>query len=634
MKSPQEEEVLPLVETSSARKLLQIFSTEIACDGGAALVTSLKDYAAADTHKSSLTPKRLNALLVDSIQRPKVLAFLEAHPSIFCVDRAVTPHWVILKSAKYVDWLSLTPDQPQGDAAPNNNHCAKLADKILYTLRHRSAKMERRRRRQQNEASLADNNILNELPTNSSRDDHISKTSCAGVNISWLLSQCCWEVHDYLRTTGLYLQRIYPNNNGPACSDNTSSEEKAIAGHDHQICIINSIQQLVQPVGSRAWKNLVLEEFTNILVQMNQTGLECLVVDAERIKITYLPQPAHTPHSDTTNSPDNTLPYLQSLDATLTELVDQDGATQVRLEVLLHRYEELRRLLGGRDLWDIVQRSKSSNTDKIGGDLFDKIDIFKDGHDIILQTKNKDRQGRMKVDSEGHFSVTNGKWGMAMANIMVRCCEKVGWTTKSKNVDSESEKITAIDLTASVGGMTLGLAKTRFFRTIIGIEIDRYRAELCRQNMTELTSGEYHADAVDIRTMDAMDAIPTLPSRSCLVIDPPWGGENYKKKNAVIPFEQQQQLRMGPWTLDDILCEIYNSLRPCLVGLRLPVTFVVDDFMERLRLRLGGPKNGDNSDKPNSVFIETLAIRKLSVQLFLVLYFSNGEDENKQIPPR
>ena len=96
-------------ETSSAiRFLLELLSTEIARDGGAALVTSLKDYTAASTStRGSLAPKRLNALLVESIQKPKVLAFLEAHPEIFQVDRRATPHWVVLKSEDYVDWPCL-----------------------------------------------------------------------------------------------------------------------------------------------------------------------------------------------------------------------------------------------------------------------------------------------------------------------------------------------------------------------------------------------------------------------------------------------------------------------------------------------------------------------------------------------
>jgi len=49
----------------------------------------------------------------------------------------------------------------------------------------------------------------------------------------------------------------------------------------------------------------------------------------------------------------------------------------------------------------------------------------------------------------------------------------------------------------------------------------------------------------------------------------------------------QQQLYMGDdCTLEDVLCKIYHCIRPCLVGLRLPVTFVIADYLERLKLRL------------------------------------------------
>ena len=40
----------------------------------------------------------------------------------------------------------------------------------------------------------------------------------------------------------------------------------------------------------------------------------------------------------------------------------------------------------------------------------------------------------------------------------------------------------AIDLTASVGGVTLGLSRKKFVK-VAAIEIDENRAEMCRQNM-------------------------------------------------------------------------------------------------------------------------------------------------------
>jgi len=235
----------------------------------------------------------------------------------------------------------------------------------------------------------------------------------------------------------------------------------------------------------------------------------------------------------------------------------------------------------------------------------------------------------MSVDNEGLFSVANGKWGAAMAKTMVTCCYKVGWATHHKNsgngtaASTQHDDITAIDLTASVGGMTLGLAKTRFFSRVIGIEIDPHRASLCRQNMAKHTVGNGN-DYIEIRTMDAMHAIANLPRKSCLVIDPPWGGENYKKKTT-----HQHQLYMGDWTLNDILYKIYHCIRPCIVGLRLPVTFVVADFLEKLNSGLEKEEIHRDSDNHSSrqCYVRSLMVRKMSVQLFVVLYFSVENDE-------
>jgi len=63
------------------------------------------------------------------------------------------------------------------------------------------------------------------------------------------------------------------------------------------------------------------------------------------------------------------------------------------------------------------------------------------------------------------------KEGCAFATLMANSCVSV----LSQNI---SETI-AIDLTASVGGVTLSLS--RKFREVVAIEIDPLRAELCNQ---------------------------------------------------------------------------------------------------------------------------------------------------------
>lgn len=643
--------------SAATKFLLALFSTEIARDGGASLVTSLKDYTSAvatsttDTRIPGLAPKRLNALLVEAIQKPRVLAFLEAHPDIFQVDRHATPHWVVLQCWDYVDWSSLVLVQFKTSAS-SACHLEKLRDKITYALRHRNAKMERRRKRQQEQNEPS---VVFAGDTNNCEQAVISD---AGVNMAWLLRQCSWDFHEYLRATGTYLSQIYAN------TASNNNDKKSIPSQP-----LDDFR--VQPVGTRSWEDLVLQNFTSVLLDMANKRKESLVVDTEQQKVWFQDSreeaTAIVSSTSTTNaaknSNSNASSYLQVLSDTLTELVDQDGATQVRLEVLLHRHEKLKRLLGGRDLLDLVQQARtlvnnnnSSNDDEKKNNtpcsFFDKLIITKDGPDIILQSKSNNRAGRMKVDIEGLFSVANGKWGMAMAKIMVRCCKQVGWVSSIKSnseTENDDHTIQAIDLTASVGGMTLGLAKTRFFSQVIGIEIDPDRAELCRQNMTKHMCGiSDNNGTVEIRTMDAMEAIPTLPQRSCLVIDPPWGGENYKKKardakndcypDCVTDFgdqspsscrmssSAQQQLYMGQWTLEDILCKIHQSLRPCLIGLRLPVNFVVDALLTSLKSRIARSAN-DDEIPAGGPSVQKLLVRKLSVQLFVVLYFSPNEEE-------
>lgn len=215
----------------------------------------------------------------------------------------------------------------------------------------------------------------------------------------------------------------------------------------------------------------------------------------------------------------------------------------------------------------------------------------------------------MKVDDVGLYSVTNAKWGNAVANIMVHCVKQLEWENGASNNDAAY--VTAIDLTASVGGMTLGLAKTGFFKKVIAIEIDPGRADLCRQNM----SIHGMQDLVEVHTMDAMDAISSFRcSRTCIVIDPPWGGINYKRN-----MNDSYALKMGAWSLEAIVQKIAFHAKPCVVGLRLPVNFSVNRFLDSLR-------------KDWNLAFDTLSIRKLSVQLFVVVAFQEHDESNSIRP--
>ena len=479
-------------ENEETVELLQILSTEIARDGGASLVGSLKDYVS--------RPKRIEALVKKSIGSTKLLTFLEQHPTIFDVDRDMVPHFVKL----------LSDDYCQGYAPSSAEHEREaLRDKVYYVFRRRSAKRARRR---QSDADQKDSN-----------HDHEE------IHLTLLSKECTTQLHCYLRALGLYPQ-IY-------------------SSYNH-----------VQMVGSPKWHDMVQPEFQSFLqnIAILADGKVWLQGDEQEQDV-------------------------QQFSDRLTALVDQDGGTQVSLSLLLHRKTDLKALLGGRDFLTLVKDHE---------DYFSNLIITQYGSDVELQSTKPKGNGRMEVDETGLFSVASSKWGTAMASGMV-------WACPYCSLPLDPRQVTAIDLTASVGGHALALARTPFSR-VIAIEIDSHRAELCRQNMLKHGMEE----VVDVRNADAMELIPELAielsnRQSVVVIDPPWGGIHYK--------QEKKPICLGPWALEEVVERVAQHLSPTIVGLRLPVNFVVRDFVDVLRER--------------GLSFETLNIRKLGPQLFVILAF-------------
>jgi len=269
---------------------------------------------------------------------------------------------------------------------------------------------------------------------------------------------------------------------------------------------------------------------------------------------------------------------------------------------------------------DLVVRSKRSKTNEC--------DV---GNDDSINKKSR-KEKRMKVDEEGLYSVTNTKWGRAISNLVIQACrqtnlfgEQVSVTRvndqeqevqRNEGLESSSTDTVrmVIDLTASVGGMTLALAKSNFFDRVLALEIDEGRAALCRENLSRHGFHDGHSSTtcgrriVEICHQDSVKQIPFLPRRACFVIDPPWGGYDYKEKIRRQQEKGGQLLKLGDTPLEGVLAMISHHNSPCVVGLRLPTNFVVQNFLNLLR------------EKENIEF-ECLTRRKISVQLFVVLYF-------------
>lgn len=315
----------------------------------------------------------------------------------------------------------------------------------------------------------------------------------------------------------------------------------------------------VKVVGSDAWIELVLDEFMTVVETV------CSVIGNRVVVL----------ENDTTYKDEI---VVQDIATQVTRAVMEDGATHISLSLLLHRNQKLCHLLGGRDLIKLKENY---------GELFQDIHIFTKDNEVFLENPTP-REGRMLVDETGLFSVASSKCGNAFANIMAKHC--------LLSFGKDASEIVAIDLTASVGGLTLSFAKT--FNRCIAIEIDAHRAALCQENMATHACHNVH-----VRCQDSVEVMPLLGHEfseqvKVIIIDPPWGGKYYKR-------EKDKQIMMGKWTMVQVIERIYQSMKPALIGMRMPVDFHCEVFLENLR-------NG-------KVAFQLLEKRKVGPQLFIVL---------------
>ena len=527
--------------TEEEDKLLNLLCDEIRRDGGASYVTFLKEY-------NNVT---LNKLL----EGVKLLSFLEKYPKIFNVDRREKPHFVRLVSQ------SSKVSNNEGDCLEDvemvdNKPYVDLCDKIVYALRKRHSRLDRKHQHDQTAYSLS-------------------------VNTYWLLKRCVNEYHRYLRSNNEY-RHAYGNQETPQ----------------------------VWPVGSKEWYDTFLTRFVSFLQTQKHT------VKVQHDKVWLIEKDLENGNDNGASVMDLSNDFLKELDALLTQLVNEDGATQISLSLLLCRDHKgsFKRLLGGRDFWNIYQTYHSRG-------YFQNLKVWMEYSDIYLQSMIQQTQsGRMEVDQVGLFSVASTKWGRAIANIMVQYCRQV-YDTNHTVLSSHDEKSSthpspklAIDLTASVGGLVLGLLKTRYFSKVIGMEIDSNRAKLCQQNM------ERHgfSEQVEIQNVDSTKKLSQLSLQiqnlSCILIDPPWGGIHYKR-------DKNPTLYLGDLTLEKVMSEIARGAaktkNSVLVGLRLPVTFKVNNFLVIMK------------DEYNISF-QCLTVRKIGPQILLVVHIGHTNDTSLQ----
>lgn len=311
-------------------------------------------------------------------------------------------------------------------------------------------------------------------------------------------------------------------------------------------------------LGSEAWFESVQNKFCQIVQN------SCDIVD-ERL---YLRQSIKDSTAITRKT---------TIICEIIKTLEIDGGTHLSHSLLMHRYPHLRALLSGYDLRQLLD------------DDHEFLEVSIRNQEIFFNLRQDDysseKRALLQVDETGLFSVTSSKYAKAFANFLLRYA-------------SDSTSV-AVDLTASVGGLTLALAKQPRISHVIAIEIDPHRSELCRQNM-QIHNASHK---VEVRTQDSYQILAELSQELkeeqeiIMALDPPWGGIHYK--------ENPQMIQLGPWSLVQVLKRISESFNSSILGIRLPVAYDVPTLYDSLE--------NDN------VSFEPLQVKKVGPQLFVFL---------------
>ena len=560
-------------------------------DGGACYATSYRD--AYD--KSNALPG-----LLRSGKCGKLMQFMEskhARQYLIISDRSKPPHIVSLtddgrqKAAKLVE-----------DFVANNNgeyksklHDAEeaLKERLIYRLRQNYCKLRRRR-----ENRKADD------------CDEQNKTSDepSGASVPWLVKKCPKELHMFAR--------LQPNR-----------------------------PMDVLPL-SKEW-NLKTE---SILLDFIKRHADAIFVVGEHRRganvraSVGLVQSLRGEEEDEGGS---SAIDLEGIRTKLVSILRERGNAVGGLDVgNIMTDEKMRRLLGGRDLTTVVRGNSAafdSSVEMYQDELrnnvwycrltdFDFADTSKD------TSGSKRKKDLLHADEVGTYSLTDATSALAVAKVLAN-----NMTADEKSEAEESR--VAIDMTAGVGGNTIGLCK--IFPKVIAYEIDSSRIEFLKQNVEERV-GASNVD-ISLRCGDSLLALDSLlaelrsdgldlSKQAAVIIDPPFGGIHYRRQGKMVKMVpngnqeddddyDEEGLKLGDMPLSEVVKTVMGKLNPCAIGLKLPLSFDVDRFAKKLAEsdKDGNGAGSSKDDNNTSADIEEMnalkvkAIRRLARNLFVVV---------------
>jgi predicted RNA methylase len=151
----------------------------------------------------------------------------------------------------------------------------------------------------------------------------------------------------------------------------------------------------------------------------------------------------------------------------------------------------------------------------------------------------------LKYDDEGLYSITHPKDADIISKFIIELMH--------------GNDLHIIDMTAGCGGNMISFIKN--FSNVTGIEIDKHRFELLKDNLNKYKCNNYEIICTDSKFYNNTNY-------DVYFIDPPWGGPDYKNNPNI-------QLYLSDIKIEDF---IFSLPKNKLIVLKLPYNYNIDFF--------------------------------------------------------
>jgi 16S rRNA G966 N2-methylase RsmD len=162
----------------------------------------------------------------------------------------------------------------------------------------------------------------------------------------------------------------------------------------------------------------------------------------------------------------------------------------------------------------------------------------------------------LKCDEEGLYSITHPKEADLISETII---------------EITNNNIHIVDMTAGCGGNMISFIK--YFSHVTGIEIDKTRFKLLKENLSKYEYNNYELICGD---STLINNYANNNYYDVYFIDPPWGGPDYKKQSNV-------ELHLSNYKLEEFILTLPKDK---LIILKLPFNYNIDGFKNNIIRKL------------------------------------------------